>query len=136
MYTKLTNLLDPITQLMIYYRQGDMDMFNDSDKFNNTQRFLTMFLLNKMNKIKEYIPDENYLPFIDMLDGKVIPQDILDQMLFKMSTEGSHAGVKLLEKDLEDEWKQQTWEELLKQITSVGTRFITTKTSQTICTGR
>ena len=28
-YTQLINLLDPITQLMIYYRQGDMGSFND-----------------------------------------------------------------------------------------------------------
>ncbi len=37
-YTHLVKLLDPITQLMIYYRQGDMKSFDDP-QYNNTQRF-------------------------------------------------------------------------------------------------
>ena len=36
-YTQLIKLLDPITQAMIYYRQGDMKFFK---KFTKTQKFL------------------------------------------------------------------------------------------------
>ena len=41
-YTQLVRLLDPITQLMIYYKQGDMKSF-DNPKFNDIQRFLAFF---------------------------------------------------------------------------------------------
>ncbi len=103
-YTQLVKLLDPITQLMIYYRQGDMKSF---DKFNKTQKFLAMFLLNKKDKIRDYLPDVNYLPFtdmlnylpfIDMLNGDKITSDILDRMLIAMAKEGSIKGVKYFEK--------------------------------------
>ncbi len=45
-YSHLVKLLDPITQLMIYYRQGDMNSFENS-QYNDTQRFLALFLLVK-----------------------------------------------------------------------------------------
>ena len=45
-YTKLLDLLDPISQLMIYHRQGDMVSFDD-DKYTKVQKFLSLFLLNK-----------------------------------------------------------------------------------------
>ena len=54
-YTGLVKLLDPITQLMIYYKQGYMKSFN-SEKYNQTQRFLAMFLLGKKDKIEQYLP--------------------------------------------------------------------------------
>lgn len=64
-YTKLVELLDPITQLMIYHRQQDMDMFNDP-RFKNSQRFLAMFMLGDPN-IEYHVPNHNFTPFIDML---------------------------------------------------------------------
>ena len=54
-YTQFVKTLDPITQLMIYYRQKDIKSF-DEDKFNNTQRFLALFLLGKKEEIKNYYP--------------------------------------------------------------------------------
>jgi len=45
-YTRLINYLDPITQLMIYYRQGDQDNFY-SDRFNITQRDAALSLLGE-----------------------------------------------------------------------------------------
>ena len=94
-YSHLVKVLDPITQLMIYYRQGDMDSF-DSPNYNNNQRFLALFLLNRKNKMKNYLPDDNYLPFISMLEGHKIDQNILDKMLAEMAKEGSVQGVLMM----------------------------------------
>ena len=91
-YTQLVKVLDPITQLMIYYRQGDMDSF-DSPNYNNNQRFLALFLLNRKNKMKDYLPDGDYLQFISMLEGHKIDQNILNNMLAEMAKEGSVQGV-------------------------------------------
>ncbi len=51
-YTQLVKLLDPITQAMIYYRQGDMGSF---EQLTKTQKFLSMFLLGNKDKIKNYV---------------------------------------------------------------------------------
>ena len=94
-YTNLVKTLDPITQLMIYYRQGDMESF-DSNKYNNTHRFLTMFLLKNRYGTVKYLPSKAYQPFIDMLDGKKIDKNILDNMMIEMAKEGHLNGVKYL----------------------------------------
>ena len=54
-YTQFVKLLDPITQLTIYYSQNDIDSFNDP-KFNNKQRFLALFLLKNKDEMKKYLP--------------------------------------------------------------------------------
>ena len=89
-YTQFIKLLDPITQLMIYYRQGDNKNF---DKGTKVQQFLALFLLRKRNVIEEYLPNENYRPFIDMLDGDKIPQEILNKMVTEFAREGNMRGV-------------------------------------------
>ena len=89
-YTQLVKILDPITQAMIYHRQKDMDSF---DQFTKVQKFLAMFLLNQKDKISEYLPNENYLPFISLLSGDKISQDILNKMLIEMAKEGSLQGI-------------------------------------------
>ena len=76
-YTQLIKLLDPITQLMIYYKKGDMNSF-DSDNFNNKQRLLAMFLLGKKDLIKKYSTFE-LQSFIDILNNRKISQNELDQ---------------------------------------------------------
>ncbi len=91
-YSHLVKVLDPITQLMIYYRQGDTNSF-DNPNYNNTQRFLALFLLNRKNKMKDYLPDGDYLQFISMLEGHKIDQNILNNMLAEMAKEGSVQGV-------------------------------------------
>ena len=53
-YTQLVKFLDPMTQLVIYYKQNDMKSFN-SGKYTNIRRFLAMFLLGKKDKIKDYL---------------------------------------------------------------------------------
>ncbi len=89
-YSHLVKLLDPITQLMIYYRQCDMNSF-DSPHYNNIQRFLSLFLLGKKDKIRDYLPDNNYLPFINMLEGHKT-----DEMITTMVYEGSVEGVSMM----------------------------------------
>ena len=99
-YTQLVKLLDPLTQLMIYYRQGDRKSFNRR-KFNNYQRFLAMFLLGKKDGMKRYIDRSNmaklhlyYFPFLKMIDEKSVTQHGLNEMLFQMADNGNFEGVK------------------------------------------
>ncbi len=95
-YTHLVRLLDAVTQLIIYYRQGDVKSFDDP-QFTNVQRFLALFLLNKKDKMMDYLPNgDKYLPFISMLEGHKIDQNILDKMLIEMSKEGSVKGVSMI----------------------------------------
>ncbi len=99
-YTRLINYLDHITQLMIYYRQDDMDSFN-SDKFNDTQRVLASFLLDDKQQTAKYLSKIDfrikiYRPFLDMMDGKKIARESLDDMITIMAANGNIRGVKLL----------------------------------------
>ena len=91
-YSHLVKLLDPITQLMIYYRQDDMKSF-DSPNYNNIQRFLALFLLGQKDKMKNYLPSDAYLPFINMLEGHKIDQN---KMLIEMAKEASVQGISLM----------------------------------------
>ncbi len=93
-YSHLVKLLDPITQLMIYYRQG-YNIF-DSPNYNNTQRFLALFLLGKKDKMIQYLPSNYYLRFINMLEGYKMDQNILNWMLIDMAKEGSAQGVSMM----------------------------------------
>lgn len=52
-YTQLINLLDPVTQLIIYYRQNDQESFNDP-KFSDKERVAALFLLNKPEELEKY----------------------------------------------------------------------------------
>ena len=93
-YTQLVKLLDPVTQAMIYYRQGDMESF---EQLTQVQKFLAMFLLNNKDKISEYLPADGYLPFISMLSGDKPDQNILNKMLIEMAKEGNMKGLKYFE---------------------------------------
>ena len=93
-YTRLVKLLDPVTQAMIYYRQGDMKSF---EQLTQVQKFLAMFLLNKSYEMKNYLPNDNYVPFISMLSGDKIDQNILNKMLIEMAKEGNMKGLKYFE---------------------------------------
>ncbi len=92
-YTHLVKLLDPITQLMIYYRQGDKIF--DNPNYNNIQRFMALFLLGEKDKMMDYLPS-NYFPYISMLEGHKIDQNILNKMLGEMAKEGSVKGVSMM----------------------------------------
>ena len=94
-YSYLVRLLDPITQLMIYYKQGDIKSFDDP-QYNNTQKFLALFLLCERDKIMNYLPAQKYVPFINMIDGDKIDQNILNWMLIEMARKGSVKGVSMM----------------------------------------
>lgn len=95
-YTQLIQLLDPITQLMIYYRQSDSDSFHNY-KFTKNQRFLSLFLLNREELInylpEEASPPEIYRPFVDLMNGVELSQNIIDNMGIKMVQFGSMLGL-------------------------------------------
>ena len=94
-YTQLINLLDPITQAMIYYKQNDMESF---DGFTKVQKFLALFLLNKKNIIKNYLPNDRFISFIDILNGINVDQQNLNRMLNEFAKQGNIQGVELMEK--------------------------------------
>jgi hypothetical protein len=94
-YTKLIHILDPITQLIIYYHQGDMDSFNKTI-YNNTQRFLALFLLGKNQLIEKYIPDESYIPFISLMKGQKVSFEDLGMMMTIMAMWGNVLGTTML----------------------------------------
>ncbi len=94
-YSHLVKVLDPITQLMIYYRQGDTNSF-DSFNYNNIQRFLALFLLDNVKEMRDYLPSDHYLPFISMLEGHKIDQNRLNNMLVDTAKEGSVKGVSMM----------------------------------------
>ena len=89
-YTQLVKYLDPITQAMIYYKQGDKIF----DKFTKVQQFLALFLLGEKDIISDYLPDANYFPFIYMMNNRYISDDDINTMLVIMASEGNITGVK------------------------------------------
>ena len=105
-YTQLVNLLDPITQGMIYYRQGDMDFF---DRLSGVQKFLALFLLGKKNELRKYLPNNNYISFIALLNGGKISQDILNNMLIEMAKQGSLQGMNYFIKRGADIHSRDDW---------------------------
>jgi len=102
-YVNLIKTLDPITQLIIYYRQNDIKSFEDI-KFTNNQRFWAILLLVGFYKtsnaeydmtVMRYKPDfRNYMDYIDMVkNGKALNQ-LLIRFLRHMIKEGNVLGVR------------------------------------------
>ena len=89
-YVNLIKTLDKITQGMIYYRQGDMDMF---EKLDIKEKFLALFMLGNKELIN-YLPNNNYQPFIDILNNKKVSEMLLDNMTMEMLLHANVAGVK------------------------------------------
>jgi len=101
-YTHLIKYLDPITQLMIYRKQGDDENFNN-DKFSDSDRFIYAFLINNKEEAKMYFSKMNsmianayYKPFMNMMEGKKLSDDNLYLMVFTMADKGNIKGVKYL----------------------------------------
>ena len=99
-YVKLVKKLDPITQLMIYYRQQDWKSFHKN--FNNHSRLLAMFLLNNKVEAEKYynlldIYGKNlYQGFINYLNQIELNQNEKDYMLIEMAKYGNLRGVKMM----------------------------------------
>jgi len=100
-YTQLVKLLDPVTQGMIYYLQGDMESFN---QLTQRQKFLAMFLLKKPGEMEKHLPHEIFedmdyffLRVTELLEGgHKLDQIDLNQMLRVMALEGNRKGIKYL----------------------------------------
>lgn len=92
-YIEMIKLLDPITQLMVYFRQGDMTSFDDK-RFTQVQKFLALFLLSQKDIINKYLPNDKYMPFVDLLNGKNVGKQYFDIMLSEMASKGNVLGVK------------------------------------------
>ena len=95
-YLGLISKLDPISQLMIYYRQNDQKSFNHP-YFTQYQRFLALFLLNKRDEITKYLPEDDYSLFIDLMDKKEITQHDLNGVAINMARDGSMKGLLLMQ---------------------------------------
>lgn len=94
-YTQLINLLDHLTQLMIYYRQCDMKSFND-EKFDAEEHFLTMFFLNKPEEEMKKYNYYNEKSYFELLKGETPSINKLNSMLCTMAGIGNVSGVKYL----------------------------------------
>ena len=122
-YVGLIKKLDPLTQLMIYYRQKDMKSFN-SERFTPEQRFLALLLLNRSREeLMKYLPESesemertDYLGYIDVMytgqvsdeylrkigymatdqSRNIFTQQILNRMAISMAAEGNMKGLLLM----------------------------------------
>lgn len=90
-YTNFVKLLDPITQGMIYYKQKDIDSFNN---LTDRQRVLVLFLLGDIKQMKNSFPKAQ--DYLDLLEGKPMRLSALNRILVTMIDEGSIAGVKFM----------------------------------------
>ena len=88
-YVALSKFLDPVTQVMILYKQGDLESAN---KYTKEQRFLAKFLMGEKS-----LTPRGYQPFNDILDNKPVSQRNLDHLLALMAAEGNIRGIKLLQ---------------------------------------
>ena len=97
-YVNFINYLDKVTQLMIYYKQGDINSFR-SGKYTNTERFLTFFMLGDKEGMKKYelYIDEYYRKIFNTLaENKTPSQKGVDFVLGYTSTHGYLEIVKYL----------------------------------------
>lgn len=90
-YTNFITLLDPVTQGMIYYKQGDMKSF---EKLTRKQKFIVMFFLGNKKLARNYLM-QGYSKYFGLMDGNYSSSD-LDDILKDMITENSLSGLKYL----------------------------------------
>jgi hypothetical protein len=120
-YTKLINLLDPVTQLMIYYRQGDRDSFK-GDKYNREQRFLALFLLGETQLAEQYLPSIEYTPFVRLMKGQEVSPDDLDGMMMEMAKQGNVLGITIFLEQGADIHAEDDW--ALRRASEMGQRDV------------
>ena len=115
-YTKMLDMLDSITKKMIYWKQGDLDAFNDKDKYKNqnlpdwmmvteneddiNDRFLAFFLLGKIDKMKEYIDQGKvgieFKDYLDIAKGGKGDEYSLNNLYLLFADAGNLRGVKYM----------------------------------------
>ena len=89
-YTQLIKLLDPVTQAMIYYKQGDMNSF---DKFSNEKKFLALYVANKRSIIEKYLPNDSYK--LLLTPGKKKYTRTVNYLFNELVTYNNMRGIKL-----------------------------------------
>lgn len=106
-YTKLINILDPITQLMIYYQQNDIKSFNlikdddsnhdvKNERNNDEQKFLALFLLNKPLEMMKYDKDYPYgSTYVDLLRGYNVSTNHINEMFIDMVSNNNIKGAEM-----------------------------------------
>lgn len=88
-YVKLSQFLDPVTQVMILLKQGDTI---PKEKFTQEQIFLANFLLGNKTSAPR-----GYQAFNDILNRKEVSQNSLDRAMSLMASEGNIRGIRLLQ---------------------------------------
>lgn len=90
-YTNFIKTLDKVSQAMIYYRQGDIDKY---DNIPSYAKFLAMFLFGKKDEMEKLLPKVlGFKYFIDFLDGKEIN---INLMMSPMIASNCITGVRYL----------------------------------------
>ena len=100
-YTDLINILDPVTQHMIWYQQGDMELFNKGK--DNNPRYLALFMLGKTNELtKSYKKMEGsfYLYLLFLLLGSEVNPNVIKELQNSFIKYGNKKGAKMLGKYL------------------------------------
>ena len=103
-YVRLIKIIDPVSQLMIYYQLDDRESW-DEEKFGEYHRILALFLLNKKTELVSYVSGlafeeyqyRDYLLCLDMMDGKSVSQEDLDRMATEMAGQGNMKGLLLMQ---------------------------------------
>ena len=98
-YINFINYLDNITQLMIYYKQGDLNSLIYIYKYDNIERFIALFMLNDkegMKRYERYMPNKGRKLFYALIDKQLPIQKDLDTTLIWASDKGYLGLVKYL----------------------------------------
>ena len=95
-YTNFVKTLDPVTQAMIYYKQGDMKSF---EKLDTIEKFLAMFLLGNKEGMDKYIIPKSQIFWKIINKNPVLPARELYDAMSTMIQRGSLVGVKFLVKE-------------------------------------
>lgn len=90
-YTNLIKYLDPVTQLRIYYKQGDMKSFN-SHRYKTPQRFIAYYLVGDIDAAKKL---KVVRILSKLLDGRLSQLD-KNIIMILMAEKGSPLGVSLM----------------------------------------
>ena len=111
----MLELLDPVTQAMIAYRQEDMESFN---RFNDEIKSLALFILGDRKNIETYLPrdEDNDISYpyysipavmdtililrpkvIGMATFNALNEMVLNSLLYQFARYGNLRGVKMME---------------------------------------
>ncbi len=98
-YTQLVNILDIVTQHMIWYVQGDMKSFNKM--VDRRPSYLALFLLNKQNELfKQHEGLSNsrghYIKLINLILNRPVSIYLMEELIDQFIKYKNKKGVKLM----------------------------------------